>query len=427
MKIKEAEKLTGLSAKTIRFYENEGLIEVKRNLNSYREYDEKNIKDLKKIKFLRGLDISIAKIKELKSETISLKSLLEDKSKELENQGIDLESKEDIIKSVLKDIDKNNYIDVEKYLEEIEYVETDEYKDMLCELNKLGNRSLSLQLMITLIWGTPFIVLYESISSVNYESIGFKIILSIIATIILTLSWRSYLNQKDKKIRGTIVFILGLILTLILSIGTYMFIVYIQKIIFVPNNYLMYIDKYPYSYIFLFFEIEILAMVIALLYKNIENAEWEWGYYLYNIMKKHVKKIIVLNLVILYVGITGIAVVTQDKIVDYSFYNPFGTEYTYDDITKISTGFAGNENKWYKKRFSKEPGEFYYKVTLNDGKELDFYQAYSEYEDTYLELEVFNKLIMDNKKVEKISSNKNYKLCELDKRYVDRFLRIIEY
>ncbi|MDS1004499.1 MerR family transcriptional regulator [Clostridium sporogenes] len=48
MKIKEAELLTGLSQKTIRYYETEGLISVKRNLNSYREYDEDNISKLKK-------------------------------------------------------------------------------------------------------------------------------------------------------------------------------------------------------------------------------------------------------------------------------------------------------------------------------------------------------------------------------------------
>jgi DNA-binding transcriptional MerR regulator len=71
MKIKDAELLTGLSAKTIRFYESEGLISVKRNSNSYRDYDEKNIEDLRRIKNLRKLDIPICKIKELNDKEIS--------------------------------------------------------------------------------------------------------------------------------------------------------------------------------------------------------------------------------------------------------------------------------------------------------------------------------------------------------------------
>ncbi|MCR1139598.1 MerR family transcriptional regulator [Clostridium botulinum] len=65
MKIKDAERLTGLSQKTIRYYESEGLISVKRNSNSYREYDENNINKLRRIKVLRKLDVSISTIKKL--------------------------------------------------------------------------------------------------------------------------------------------------------------------------------------------------------------------------------------------------------------------------------------------------------------------------------------------------------------------------
>ncbi|APQ97613.1 MerR family transcriptional regulator [Clostridium botulinum] len=65
MKIKDAERLTGLSQKTIRYYESEGLISVKRNSNSYREYDENNINKLRRIKVLRKLDVPISTIKKL--------------------------------------------------------------------------------------------------------------------------------------------------------------------------------------------------------------------------------------------------------------------------------------------------------------------------------------------------------------------------
>ena len=61
-----------------------------------------------------------------------------------------------------------------------------------------------------------------------------------------------------------------------------------------------------------------------------------------------------------------------------------------------------------------------------DGKEINFYQASSSFEDTYLELEIFDKLIVDNGRAEKIASKENYELCDFDQRYVDRFLRIID-
>ncbi|HEM6082767.1 TPA: MerR family transcriptional regulator [Streptococcus suis] len=44
MQVKDVEKLTGLSTKAIRLYEEKGLIEVARNpINDYRDYSEENV------------------------------------------------------------------------------------------------------------------------------------------------------------------------------------------------------------------------------------------------------------------------------------------------------------------------------------------------------------------------------------------------
>lgn len=49
MTIKEVEGITGLSRSVIRFYEKKDLLNAKRNeMNGYREYDEKDLDDLKK-------------------------------------------------------------------------------------------------------------------------------------------------------------------------------------------------------------------------------------------------------------------------------------------------------------------------------------------------------------------------------------------
>ncbi|UPA30177.1 hypothetical protein L0P85_16615 [Terrisporobacter glycolicus] len=119
--------------------------------------------------------------------------------------------------------------------------------------------------------------------------------------------------------------------------------------------------------------------------------------------------------------ITGITVITKDKVIDYNFYNPRGVEYTYDDITNINTGFLGK-----RKLLSGNKGDFYYKITLKNKKTIDLKDATSDFDDTYLELERFDKVVLDKSKATKVASKQNYKLCDLDKRFVDRFLRIIE-
>ncbi|MCK3936933.1 MerR family transcriptional regulator [Streptococcus suis] len=68
MQVKDVEKLTGLSTKAIRLYEEKGLIEVARNpLNDYRDYSEENVRQLRLIKLLRYFEFSLAEITALLS------------------------------------------------------------------------------------------------------------------------------------------------------------------------------------------------------------------------------------------------------------------------------------------------------------------------------------------------------------------------
>ena len=58
MTIKEVEERTGLTRSNIRFYEKEKLIEPSRNdKNGYRDYSEKDVENIKKIAYLRTLEI----------------------------------------------------------------------------------------------------------------------------------------------------------------------------------------------------------------------------------------------------------------------------------------------------------------------------------------------------------------------------------
>lgn len=89
MNIQEVEKRTGLEASAIRYYEDKGLLEVKRNLdNNYREYNNDNVETLKVIRFLRKLDFSLSEIESVINETVSFKEVAESKLAYL-NQEVD--------------------------------------------------------------------------------------------------------------------------------------------------------------------------------------------------------------------------------------------------------------------------------------------------------------------------------------------------
>ena len=59
MKIKQVEELVGITRKNIRFYEEQGLLNVERAENGYREYHTADIARLQEIKLFRKMDISI--------------------------------------------------------------------------------------------------------------------------------------------------------------------------------------------------------------------------------------------------------------------------------------------------------------------------------------------------------------------------------
>lgn len=89
MNIQEVEKRTGLEASTIRYYEDKGLLNVKRNPdNNYREYSNENVDTLRVIRFLRKLDFTLSEIESVINERVSFKDVAEGKLAYL-NQEVD--------------------------------------------------------------------------------------------------------------------------------------------------------------------------------------------------------------------------------------------------------------------------------------------------------------------------------------------------
>ena len=76
MKINEVEKLLNIPKATIRFYEKEGLLTPQRKENSYREYSDTDIEELKKIIILRKIGIAVEDIKQVQNGNLLLQNAL---------------------------------------------------------------------------------------------------------------------------------------------------------------------------------------------------------------------------------------------------------------------------------------------------------------------------------------------------------------
>ena len=120
MTIKEIETLSGLTRANIRFYEAEGLLAPARNENGYRDYSDKDLEILKKIKLLRMLHISLEEIKALQSGEQELAEALDQHIKKLAADKRDIERSQEICKEMRKDGAVYETLDAERYLENME-------------------------------------------------------------------------------------------------------------------------------------------------------------------------------------------------------------------------------------------------------------------------------------------------------------------
>lgn len=101
MLINEVEHMVGLSKKSIRYYEENGLLCPKRNvLNDYRIYSNAEVQKLKKIKFLRDLGVSIRELKLLDEGKLSLNECIENQLEKIKRE----EEKYVVIKDICLEI-----------------------------------------------------------------------------------------------------------------------------------------------------------------------------------------------------------------------------------------------------------------------------------------------------------------------------------
>lgn len=100
MTIKEVERVLDIPRATVRFYEKEELINPKRSGNSYREYSEDDIAILKKIIILRKIGMSVADIKSLFNNEISMQDMLQKNIDNLQLQMKELQGAINVCKEM---------------------------------------------------------------------------------------------------------------------------------------------------------------------------------------------------------------------------------------------------------------------------------------------------------------------------------------
>ena len=101
MTIKEVEEKAGIKKANIRFYEEAGLITPSRHqANNYRMYSDEDVELLKKIRFLRSIDVSVEDIRRLKEERISLECLMDRHMEKLQRDKENIETAEEICRKI---------------------------------------------------------------------------------------------------------------------------------------------------------------------------------------------------------------------------------------------------------------------------------------------------------------------------------------
>ena len=130
MKIKQVEELVGITRKNIRFYEDQGLLNVERAENGYREYHQEDVIRLQEIKLFRKMDISIEEMKLLFEKKKSLQICLEQHLKELEHRTGGLLKMQDMCERLILEHRSLESLNAEDCLEEIEQMEKEGAKFM---------------------------------------------------------------------------------------------------------------------------------------------------------------------------------------------------------------------------------------------------------------------------------------------------------
>ncbi|HGA1493662.1 TPA: MerR family transcriptional regulator [Streptococcus suis] len=420
MQVKDVEKLTGLSTKAIRLYEEKGLIEVARNpLNDYRDYSEENVRQLRLIKLLRYFEFSLAEITDILAlPEEDLQSALCEKKRGINQQAEELTDKVDLLDQVVRDLGKKEDW-LEEAQESIAFVESVEFQDFKQDLEDALLPRIWMTLLQTLMASGPILWLFTRIQEGRQENLFLLAAVSLLATAWITLLWRDYLvtwwKHRDKvrqKNRSQGWWIPVGLISLVGGIAYFFLVGWLTERFFLPSDWLFYEYSTGLGKVAIFFIMAFFAFLLSKLARLVK-VSWKYGLGLAG-------SCILLTALL----ISTTTAVTKDQIIDINLLAP-SKDYLYSDVKSVWTGFG--TKALTVNEFEKQ-GQFSYRIQL-DEKEIVFMQPAVNQnlvpDDTYIELEEFDRQLM-NLDIPKESSTVGSQYNELDSHYLKRFLRIVE-
>jgi hypothetical protein len=221
--------------------------------------------------------------------------------------------------------------------------------------------------------------------------------------------------------------IISFIAIVILTIGIYILIVAIQEKLFLPQEYLIWIFKYPANRLVFTYEF---YLIFGFFYIFLKNFRKWLGTTFKSSKRKLLFIFIIFNIVLFYIAISSVTVITNNKIIDYSFHSPEGREYSYNDVVKINTGVYGKKKLYLPSLFTHySKGDFFYIIELDDGSKIDLTDVGGVKNDEH-PFFIIEKLDIQfvNMGIPKASSMENFKYSteHLDKVYTDKIRNILE-
>ena len=439
MKINDVEKLTGLTAKSIRLYEAKGLIAVKHDPeNGYRIYSEEDVSRLKRIKLLRYLDFSMEDIRRLQDLPLpEVRRILQERAEQFDTQIEACQLKRSLCISLSRDYDAENST-VEEYDEAVKFLQGEEFAALQENIKDITCPSLPQMLLWTLALSAPVIGLFANIRmhSARQDVLALCGVLSLLGTVLLTLQWRTYFDKRRyQKARmrengkRTAWVVLALIPVLAAVFGVF-FLIDRLITLFAPAGWLFYEFQGGGELLLLLItEPPLLGAAVYMLerLRRVPEEKSSDPAVIFGFLWRYKWIAAAVWCALFYLAIVNVTFVTPDRIVAHSTLHPAGVSYAYSDIDRVETDFG---RKTVAVRAYERKGTFSYRVIIGD-KTLIFSQPSVNEDiqryvnDSYLELEEFDGRVMASG-AEKAGSAEYSDRCDMDRVYIDRFLRIIE-
>ena len=192
MKIKDVEILTGMSRDNIRFYEKQGLLEISRNENGYRDYTEDHVQVLKRIKLLRSLNISIEDIKEIQENKVNLSNYLNKHIEVLENEKYNREKMTKLCNQIINDDVNYSNLNIDTYLNYLDNVELKEdvNKTLKAPFKRYFARTIDFSMYYILI---EFIMVFLFNMNINIDNLD--LFINLLAAIAMIAIEPFFLNK----------------------------------------------------------------------------------------------------------------------------------------------------------------------------------------------------------------------------------------